>query len=78
MEFCSKNHSDKVPGWIASREYSSKAEKNMASSDEQSSGLLSWRAARQPEMNEQICAGIVQSQWMGFVAIDVCFEEHEQ
>ena len=50
----------------------------MASTDEQSSGLLSWRAARQPEMNQQIFAGIVQSQWLGFVAIDVCFEEHGQ
>ena len=50
----------------------------MASSDEQSSGLLSWHAARQPEMNQQIFAGIVESQWLGFDAIDLCFEEHGQ
>ena len=50
----------------------------MASTDEQSSGLLSWHAARQPEMNQQIFAGIVESQWLGFDAIDLCFEEHGQ
>ena len=50
----------------------------MASTDEQSSELLSWRAARQPGMNQQIFAGIVESQWLGFAAIDVCFGEREQ
>ena len=53
-------------------------ERERASSDEQSSGLLSWRAARQPEMNQQIFAGIVESQWLGFDAIDLCFEGHGQ
>ena len=50
----------------------------MASSDKRSSMLLNWHASRQPRTNQQILAGIVESQWLGFVAIDLCFGGHGQ
>ena len=50
----------------------------MASTDEQSSGLLSWHAARQPEMNQQIFAGIVGNVSKGFLYLDLYFATNEQ